>query len=154
VYVTGNVTIPHWSDRRERKRADSQDPAVKERRAHRFDIIDEIAPQPGEGVILKSGPSAFWGTPLAAHLQYHGVDTVIACGESTSGCVRASVVDGCAARFRMMVVEECVWDRHETAHAMNLFDMNQKYADVVSLDETLEWLGEWRANKATAASGR
>ena len=66
-------------------------------------------------------------------------------GESTSGCVRASVVDGCTNRYRMIVVEEGVFDRHEATHAINLFDMNQKYADVVPLAEVLEYLGEWGA---------
>ena len=61
------------------------------------------------------------------------------CGESTSGCVRASVVDGCTYRYRMIVVEEGVFDRHEATHAINLFDMHQKYADVVSLAEVLEY---------------
>ena len=87
----------------------------------------------------KSSPSAFWGTPLAGHLNYLGVDTLITCGESTSGCVRASVVDGCTYRYRMIVVEEGVFDRHEATHAINLFDMHQKYADVVSLAEVLEY---------------
>ena len=59
------------------------------------------------------------------------VDTVIAVGESTSGCLRATVVEGTSHRFRMVVAEECAFDRHESAHAMNLFDMHQKYADVV-----------------------
>ena len=85
--------------------------------------------------------------PLAAHLNYLGVDTVIVCGESTSGCVRASVVDGCTYRYRVTVVEECVFDRHETAHAMNLFDMNQKYADVLSLGDVLEYLAAWSAER-------
>ena len=74
-----------------------------------------------------------------------GVDAIIACGESTSGCVRASVVDGCTNRYRMIVVEECVFDRHEAPHAINLFDMNQKYADVLPLAEVLEHLAAWRA---------
>ena len=85
----------------------------------------------------KTSPSAFWGTPLVGHLNFLGVDTIITCGESTSGCVRASVVDGTTNRIRMVVAEECVFDRHEACHAINLFDMNQKYADVLPLDEIL-----------------
>ena len=77
------------------------------------------------------------------------MDTLITCGESTSGCVRASVVDGCTNRYRMIVVEECVFDRHEATHAINLFDMNQKYADVLPLAEVLEWLAEGRYREAT-----
>jgi nicotinamidase-related amidase len=124
------------------------DPAMEEKRKHRFDIIDEVAPLESEIVINKSAPSAFNGTALNAHLNYIGIDTVIVCGESTSGCVRASVVDGCTARYRMVVVEEGVWDRHEAPHAINLFDMNQKYADVISADETVEWMQEWTANQS------
>ena len=77
---------------------------------------------------------------LLDHLTRLGVDTLITCGESTSGCVRASVVDGCTNRYRMIVVEECVFDRHQATHAINLFDMHQKYADVLPLAEVLEWL--------------
>jgi maleamate amidohydrolase len=97
--------------------------------------------------LRKSSPSAFWGTPLVGHLNYLGVETIITCGEGTSGCVRASVVDGCTHRYRMMVVEECVIDRHEATHAINLFDMNQKYADVLPLAEVLEYLTTWRAEQ-------
>ena len=88
-------------------------------------------------MLRKTAPSAFWGTPLAAHLNLHQIDTLIVCGEATSGCVRASVVDAASYRYRVQVVEECVFDRHEATHALNLFDMHQKYADVISLDETL-----------------
>ena len=118
-----------------------------ERRKRRWEIIDEVAPLPGEGVLRKAAPSAFFGTPLAGHLNYKDVDTLIVVGESTSGCVRASVVDAAANRYRVVVVEECVFDRHEAAHAINLFDMNQKYADVMSLADVLEWLAAWKAEK-------
>ena len=117
---------------------------------NKFDIIDEVQPLPGEAVLRKLSPSAFWGTPLIAHLNQYGIDTVIACGESTSGCVRASVVDGCTYRFRMVVAEECVFDRHE-CHAINLFDMNQKYADVLPLDEIVQYLHAWRAERPAEA---
>jgi maleamate amidohydrolase len=112
-----------------------------------FKIVDEIAPIPGELVIKKASASAFWGTPLVGHLTFNGIDTVITCGETTSGCVRASVVDGCTFRYRMGVVEECTFDRTEASHAINLFDMNQKYADVLGLAETIQYfdmIGESR----------
>ncbi len=152
IHATGNPRVPHWSDRREQLRKRPMDPAMEEKRKHRFDIIDEVAPLDTEVVINKSAPSAFSGTALIPHLNYIGVDTVIVCGESTSGCVRASVVDGCTARYRMVVVEEGVWDRHEACHAINLFDMNQKYADVISADETIEWMQEWGAKQAKATT--
>jgi nicotinamidase-related amidase len=103
-------------------------------------IMPSLTPGPDELLIRKASASAFWGSPLVGHLVGLGVDTVIVCGESTSGCVRASVVDGCTWRFRMIVAEECVFDRHEASHAINLFDMNQKYADVLALDEILAYL--------------
>ena len=108
-----------------------------ERRVRQFDIIDEVAPLPGEAVIKKTGQSGFWCTPLAAHLYSMGIDSLIMGGESTSGCLRASVIEAKAYHFNVVVVEECAFDRHEAAHAMNLFDMNQKYATVVSIDEAL-----------------
>jgi nicotinamidase-related amidase len=154
IHATGNPKVPHWSDRREQLRKRPMDAAMEEKRKHRFDIIDEVAPVEGEIVINKSAPSAFNGTALTAHLNYIGIDTVIVCGESTSGCVRASVVDGCTARYRMVVVEEGVWDRHEAPHAINLFDMNQKYADVVSVGDAIEWMQEWGANQSKAAAAR
>jgi nicotinamidase-related amidase len=128
------------------------DPAAADRRRRRYDIVDEVAPITGEAVLRKAAPSAFWGTPLTAHLNNLGVDTIITCGESTSGCVRASVVEGCTYRYRMIVVEECVFDRHQACHAMNLFDMNQKYADVVSLSDALEFLSGWKARRTNAAA--
>ncbi len=97
------------------------------------EIVEEIAPQDGEFVIAKTSASMFNGTPLSQYLTDLGADTIICCGNSTSGCVRATVVDGSAARYKVGVVEECTFDRTEASHAMSLFDMHQKYADVVSL---------------------
>ena len=147
IHVTGldHAGIEGWTVRREPDPAPQYSIEAAERRYRRYDIIDEVAPIEGEAVLRKSSPSAFWGTPLAGHLNYLGVDTIITCGESTSGCVRSSVVDGCTNRYRMMVVEECVFDRHEAAHAINLFDMDQKYADVLPLAEALEWMAAWGA---------
>jgi maleamate amidohydrolase len=106
--------------------------------------VDEVRPLPGEVVLKKTAPSAFWGTPLAGHLTLHGIDTLIVCGEATSGCVRASVVDAASHRYRVQVVEECVFDRHEATHALNLFDIHQKYADVISLAEASKYLKRFR----------
>jgi len=149
VHTTGldHAGVAGWTARRGASLSAEMSPAAHDRLQRRWDIIDEVAPLPGEAVLHKSSPSAFWGTPLVGHLNYLGVDTLITCGESTSGCVRASVVDGCTYRYRMIVVEEGVFDRHEAAHAINLFDMHQKYADVVSLAEVLEYLTAWRARQ-------
>ena len=82
--------------------------------------------------------------PLVGHLTHLGVDTLIVAGESTSGCVRASVTDGPTYRYKMIVAEECVFDRVEASHAMNLFDIHQKSADVLPLTEVLEYIESWR----------
>ena len=116
------------------------DPAADERRARKYDIIDEVAPRPDELVIRKASPSAFWGTPLIGHFVDRGVDTILVAGETTSGCVRASVVDGCTYRFHMIVAEECIFDRHELTHAAELFTMHEKYADVLPLAEVLDYI--------------
>jgi maleamate amidohydrolase len=115
-------------------------PAMADRRRRMNDIIDEVAPLPGELVITKAAPSVFWGTPLLGQLTARRIDTIIVTGESTSGCVRSAVVDGCTNRFNMIVAEECVFDRTQASHAINLFDMNQKYADVLPVDEIIEYL--------------
>ncbi|MDZ7728054.1 MAG: isochorismatase family protein [Dehalococcoidia bacterium] len=106
------------------------------------EIVAEVAPMPGELVIEKAAASAFHGTPLLFHLVAQGIDTLIVCGETTSGCVRASVVDACTYRFKVGVVEECCFDRTEAAHALNLFDMHQKYADVVDMDTVAGYFAE------------
>jgi nicotinamidase-related amidase len=150
IHVTGmdGVAIEPWAFRRDKtKRADMNGEQL-DRQRRKFDIVDQVKPIPGETVLKKVSPSAFWGTPLIAHLNFLGVDTVLTCGESTSGCVRASVVDGTTNRLRMIVAEECVFDRHEACHAINLFDMNQKYADVLPLEQILNYLDAWRAEKA------
>lgn len=113
---------------------------ARERWRRQYEIMEQVAPIAGEAVLRKTAPSAFWGTPLVAHLNQLRVDTLLVAGETTSGCVRASVVDGCSYRYKMIVVEECVFDRHEACHAINLFDMHQKYADVVSLEAALDYL--------------
>ena len=110
----------------------------------KWDIIDEVAPLPGEALLLKAAPSAFFGTLLTAHLTALGVDSIIMCGESTSGCVRASCVDARSYRYNVTVVEECVFDRHQATHAINLFDMHEKYADVLGIDEVVAHLASLR----------
>jgi nicotinamidase-related amidase len=155
VHMTGldHQGLEGWTAWRESAHPTGSSPEALDRRKRRYDIIDEVAPHPGEAVLRKSSPSAFWGTPLAGHLNYLGVDTIITCGESTSGCVRASVVDGCTYRYRMIVVEEAVFDRHEAAHAINLFDMHQKYADVLPLADVLDYLAKWQAEQDRGQPG-
>jgi nicotinamidase-related amidase len=103
-------------------------------------FFPRLAPQPGELVFRKTRASGFYGTPLQAHLVQMGVDTLIVCGNSTSGCVRATVLEGQMRGYAVAVVEECVFDRHPLIHAVNLFDMNAKYGDVMFLDEVVDYI--------------
>jgi nicotinamidase-related amidase len=96
--------------------------------------------QPDEVVITKKYASAFFGTDLVSRLNTDRVDTIIMTGFTTSGCLRATVVDGISYEFRVMVVEEAVGDRSELAHQVSLADIDAKFADVVSVDSVLEYL--------------
>jgi maleamate amidohydrolase len=96
-------------------------------------IVPEVAPHPGEAIFRKRHASAFFGTDLAAWLAFRRVDTLLIAGCTTSGCVRASVVDASAHNFRPTVIRDCVGDRALGPHEANLFDMGQKYADVMPL---------------------
>ncbi|WP_176114804.1 isochorismatase family protein [Burkholderia cepacia] len=113
--------------------------ALKEH-AHNSAIVPELTPWAGELVVRKTGPSAFFGTPLAAWLAQRGVRTLAIAGAVTSGCVRASVVDAMQYGFRPFVLSDCVGDRAIAPHDANLFDMAQKYAAVLGRDEALDIL--------------
>jgi nicotinamidase-related amidase len=102
--------------------------------------VREIAPSASDIVIKKLKPSAFHGTPLVGFLNDLHVDTLLICGTTTSGCVRASVIDAFSYNFRVGVIEECTFDRGKASHAINLFDMHAKYADVVGIDQVLDYL--------------
>jgi maleamate amidohydrolase len=106
------------------------------------EIVREIAPQEKDIVIEKIKPSPFHRTPLLEYLIRLNVDSLFICGTTTSGCVRATVVDAFAYNYRVSVIEECTFDRGEASHAINLFDMNQKYADVISVQDALKALAE------------
>ena len=138
VYLHGLEGFPSpWGSRAPRHGLDHLPPEV---RARANDIVEEVAPKPGDLVIEKAAPSGFHGTPLLFHLNYLKVDTVIVCGETTSGCVRATVVDAATLRYQVGVVEECCFDRTEASHWINLYDMDQKYADVMDLAATKGYL--------------
>ncbi len=109
-----------------------------------FGIYAAFKPEPEDVIILKERASTFFGTPLSAYLTQNKVDTLIVCGESTSGCVRASVVDAYSHGYHTALVEECTYDRALLSHKMNLFDMHHKYADVMHLDEVKERLQAFR----------
>jgi maleamate amidohydrolase len=103
-------------------------------------IVAEIAPQADDIVIKKKKPSAFFGTPLLSYLIDLKVDSLITMGTTTSGCVRATVVDAFSNNLRSIVVEDACFDRSEVSHAISLFDMNAKYADVAPSGEVLRYI--------------
>ena len=117
-------------------------PAIMGIDARGYDFVAEVAPQPGDVLLPKKHPSAFFGTPLVSHLIDLGVDTLYVTGCTTSGCVRASVTDAFAYNFKVVVPQDCVYDRSPTAHAVNLFDMNAKYADVLPMEAAMALLPE------------
>jgi len=101
-------------------------------------IPEEIAPRATDIVIRKQKPSVFFNTNLMSYLTLLGVDSLIVAGTTTSGCVRASVVDAFSCNLRVLVVEDACFDRTQSSHALNLFDMHAKYADVIGSAEAIE----------------
>ena len=100
-------------------------------------IVDQLTPINGEYVVRKTQPSGFFGTDLAEWYQNQGVDTVLITGCTTSGCIRPSVIDAMSHNFKTVVVTDCVGDRAIGPHEANLFDMGQKYADLMTAAEVM-----------------
>ena len=113
-----------------------------------YAIYKEFTVEPNDVLITKQRASAFQGTPLFSHLSLLGVQSLIVCGESTSGCVRASVVDAYSNGFHVSLVEECTFDRAELTHKVNLFDLHHKYVDVMHLDEVVAHLDAMGMDRA------
>ena len=128
VPATGRVTKGSWV----------WDQLGEEDRLHH--VVAEIAPREGERVMAKPRASAFFGTALCSELIGLGVDTVLITGGTTSGCVRATAVDGYSYGFRTAVVADACFDRSEVVHKVNLFDLSAKYAEVLSVKEALSYL--------------
>jgi maleamate amidohydrolase len=103
-------------------------------------IVDALSPEPGDYIVRKIQPSAFFGTNLSAWLIGKGIDTVIVTGCTTSGCVRASVIDSMSYNFKTIVATDCVGDRAMAPHQANLFDMEEKYADLMTHEEIIPLL--------------
>ena len=114
-----------------------------------FVIRSDFKPQPGDVVIPKQRASVFFGTPLSAHLTQLGIQTLIVCGESTSGCVRATAVDAYSHGYHVVLVEECCFDRSPLSHKINLFDMHHKYCDVMHVDDVVGHLDGLAVKKAS-----
>jgi maleamate amidohydrolase len=114
--------------------------AVLQTGSELVDIDPRLPVGPHEPVVVKKGASAFFGTNLTAILAAQRVDTVIICGATTSGCVRASAVDSVQSGYPTLVVRECVGDRARGPHDANLFDIQAKYADVIGLEDALGYV--------------
>jgi len=110
-----------------------------------YDIYHAFEVRKEDIVIRKQRASIFEGTPLRSHLALMGIRTLVVMGEATSGCVRASVVEGFSSGYHVNVVEECVFDRAPLTHKVNLFDMHHKYADVMHAEEVVEHFGKLAA---------
>lgn len=118
-----------------------------------YDIYHEFTPQAADVVIRKQRASVFQGTPLISHLTILGINSLVVCGESTSGCVRASCVDAYSTGFHVSLVEECTFDRAALTHKVNLFDLHHKYIDVMHVDEVVTHLDRLAmSNSADRAS--
>lgn len=102
--------------------------------------LDPRVADPGDFTFMKGAPSMFFGTPLTTFLTRAAIDTVVICGATTSGCVRATVVDAFSYGYRVIVPEDCCGDQQEDAHRANLADVGRRYADVVTLDEAIAGL--------------
>ena len=110
------------------------------KKLHSTPIADEIAPRDDEFVIRKTKASAFFHTPLTIYLVRHGIDSLIVMGTSTSGCVRATAVDGISHGYPVFVVADGCFDRSQFLHDVTLYDLSTKYATVVTAAETIEYL--------------
>jgi len=121
-------------------RISEKSPGLMSASARGYDFVEEVAPLEAELTLPKRHPSAFFGTPLTSYLIGFGVDTLVVTGCATSGCVRGTVVDGFSCNFRVAVPHDAVFDRSQVSHAVNLFDMASKYAEVDSTAVMLERL--------------
>ncbi len=101
------------------------------------ELLPEVGPLPGDTVIVKKKPSAFFGTPLLAYLIDRQIDTVVIVGGATSNCVRATVFDASSYNYRTLVPQDAVFDRLPVSHAISLFDMDRQFADVVTTDSVI-----------------
>ena len=134
VYGVGDPSLPRkWTGRNPRAREAWQRPRAGE-------VVDEVAPRPGDMVIRKYGPSIFHQTPLINILASQGIDTLLVCGGVTGGCIRASVVDAASYGFTVGVISDGTFDRGPFVHGVNLFDMNAKYASVITTSQAQAYL--------------
>ena len=122
------------------------------RNADDYEIYKEFTPQENDVVIRKQRASVFQGTPLVSHLNILDISSLIVCGESTSGCVRASSVDAYSNGYHVSIVEECTYDRAALTHKVNLFDLHHKYVDVMHVGEVIAHLDRLAAERQRTAA--
>jgi len=136
------VVFPHVAPkgRADRGRLAEKVPAIMSVAADGYEFVEEVAPLEEDILVPKRHPSAFFGTSLVSHLVDLGVDTLVFTGCTTSGCVRASVVDAFSYNFKVVVAEDAVYDRSPLSHAVNLFDISEKYGDVLPASAVVEAL--------------
>ena len=140
IYTTG-VRRPDLWDSGGWARKNTRSAEVPKTTSNRngYDIVDEIAPSAKDLVISKQKPSGFFGTPMTGYLTQLQCDSVIVTGTTTSGCVRATVVDAFSHNYRVAMVEEGCFDRSQASHAITLCDLGAKYADIVKSEEVLSY---------------
>jgi nicotinamidase-related amidase len=149
IYTTGERRPDNWdagSWRWKSTRGDEAGGGAADDSVDGNEIIAMIAPGPRDIVIRKQKPSGFFGTNLASYLTLLGCDSVIIAGTTTSGCVRATVVDAFSLNYRVILAEEGCFDRSEASHAVSLCDMHAKYADVVPATEILAYIKQLPAD--------
>ena len=137
------VLYPHVAPKKEFDQGalGAKVPAIMNIASRGYDFVEEIAPREGDVLLPKKHPSAFFGTPLASYLIQTGADSLVVVGCSTSGCVRSTVIDAFSYNYRVSVPSDACYDRSQVIHDVNLFDLDQKYADVSTTDEIIETLG-------------
>jgi len=141
IYTTGVRRADNWDNGSwSWKNSRSAENMVRVTNHDPNEIMPQIAPGPRDIVIYKQKPSAFFSTPLLSYLMLLQCDSLLVTGTTTSGCVRASVLDAFSNNIRCTLVEEGCFDRGQASHAINLCDMNAKYADVIKSDEALGYL--------------
>jgi nicotinamidase-related amidase len=156
LYTTGVRRADNWDSGSWAWKNSRNGEDLKIKRETNFDgntIVADIAPGPKDLVIKKQKPSGFFGTPLLSYLVLLGCDSVIVTGTTTSGCVRATVLDAFSNNFRVTIVEDGCFDRSQASHAINLCDMNAKYADVVGSEEVVRFLQSYPAGQFALPSG-
>ncbi|MBI4524869.1 MAG: isochorismatase family protein [Deltaproteobacteria bacterium] len=146
IYTTGVGAETNYESGRRPSKNHRQEEDETKAFSQRMEIVKEIAPQPSDIVIYKTKPSGFFGTPLQSILNDYRVDTLLVTGGSTSGCVRATVIDAFSFNYFVAVVEEGTFDRIQLSHKANLLDMHIKYADVMKADQVANYVDDLPAD--------